>query len=111
MIDFKENFDVILWWSEKNDLYKKLSRMTADLLSLQPSGNASERTVSFSLGGMSISKSRTSLHTESARELMCLKSWNNNFPLSTTDSSVTWTKLSYDCLNGVKKSIFIEDGV
>ena len=77
VIDYEENFDVILWWSGKTDIYKKLSRMAADFLSLQPSSTASERT--FSLGGMTISKNRTSLHTESARELMCLKSWNTCF--------------------------------
>jgi hypothetical protein len=40
-IDYEENFDVILWWSVKTDLYKKLARMSADFLSLQPSSTAS----------------------------------------------------------------------
>ena len=73
LIDYEEKFDRLSGgrWSGETDIYKNLSRMEADFLSLQLRSTASVRT--FSLGDMTISKNRTSLHTESGRELMCFK--------------------------------------
>jgi hypothetical protein len=34
VMDYEENFDAILWWSGKTYIYKKLSRMAPDFLSL-----------------------------------------------------------------------------
>ena len=56
---------------------------------------------SFSVGGQTISKDRCNLHTETARELMCVKSWIK-FKFEKSDLwkkyiiKSLWKKLLYD---------------
>ena len=60
----------IIDWSFQEPKYDQLKRMAYDFLTIQP---PSER--SFSVGGSAVTSLRTNLHSESVRELMCLRSW------------------------------------
>ncbi len=67
------NYDILQWWKLSKETYPVLAKMAKDYLAIMPASVASER--SFSVGGQTISKDRCNLHTETARELMCVKSW------------------------------------
>ena len=69
-------FDLVKWWGDNQSKYKILSKRARDYLSIMPTSAPSER--AFSAGGLEVSKLRCSLHPESVRQLVCLKSWNNN---------------------------------
>ena len=69
-------FDLVQWWGENQTKYKILSKIARDFLSIMPTSAPSER--AFSAGGLEVTKLRCSLHPESVRQLVCLKSWNNN---------------------------------
>jgi hypothetical protein len=67
------NYDILQWLKLSKETHPVLARMEKDYLSIIPASVASER--SFSVGGQKISKDRCNSHTETARELMCVKSW------------------------------------
>ena len=69
-------FDVVAWWGANQSKYKVLSRVARDYLSIMPTSAPSER--AFSAGGLEVTKLRCSLHPETVRQLVCLKSWNKN---------------------------------
>ena len=72
-----EKFDSVTWWFENKKDFPVLSRIAKDYLSIMPTSIPSERT--FSQSGLTVTKSRSSLHSETVRELVCLKSWNKLF--------------------------------
>lgn len=73
-LEFHDDFDMIIWWSNMKNNYPILWRIAFDYSLIIPTSVASER--SFSIGGMMVSPERNRLHPETIREIMCLKSWN-----------------------------------
>ena len=73
-IQFVKHFDILCWWNERKTNFPILHKLANNYLSIQPTSVPSER--SFSLSGLIITKLRNRLHPETARWLMCLKSWN-----------------------------------
>ena len=61
----------------KKTPWEILSKIAKDYLSIMPTSVPSERT--FSQSDLTVTKSRSSLHSETVRELVCLKSWNKLF--------------------------------
>ena len=73
-IDAESAGDPLVWWKENQNTYPVLSRIAIDYLALAPTSVSSER--SFSKAGLNVTKTRSSLHSQTVRELICLKSWN-----------------------------------
>ncbi len=71
--DINENFDPVKWWSERQNKSPILCKIAKDYLAMMVTSVPSERT--FSQGGLTVTKSRTQLHSQTVRELICLKSW------------------------------------
>ncbi|KAK1434506.1 hypothetical protein QVD17_00249 [Tagetes erecta] len=65
------NFDIMGWWKEREDMFPVLSVMARDVLSVQASIVASES--AFSLSGRVLSTRRTRLTPESLEMCICLK--------------------------------------
>jgi len=53
-----------------------LSKIAKDFLSSMPTSVPSER--AFSIAGLTIDKKRQRMHSNTAQELLCLKSWLAN---------------------------------
>ena len=71
---FNKSYNIIEWWKENVSEFPILSRVAMDFLTIMPSSVSSER--SFSTAGLTLTKTRNRLHSNTARKLMCLKSWN-----------------------------------
>ncbi|KAL0215583.1 hypothetical protein P9112_007767 [Eukaryota sp. TZLM1-RC] len=65
--------DPYLWWKENVKKYPSLAKIVKDYLVVQPSSASSERL--FSAASQIISKKRTRLNEDTARCLLCLRSW------------------------------------
>ena len=62
------------WWRTNHDLYPSISKIAKKVLSIPSTSAASERV--FSSGGGTITKLRSSLHSDNAADLIFLKgSW------------------------------------
>ncbi len=61
------------YWKENSIRFPILSEMAKDYLSMMPTSVASER--AFSLGGLTITNTRTNLNPNTANESLCLFSW------------------------------------
>jgi len=72
-----ENFNVLNWWSSNSQNYPVLGKLARDHFSIQASSTPSERL--FSGSGNVITDTRNRLSSETARALVCLKSWNLYF--------------------------------
>lgn len=68
-----ENFDVLLWWKNQQDIYPVLSLVARDVLAMQVSTVASES--AFSAGGRVIDPFRSRLDPEMVEALICTKDW------------------------------------
>lgn len=75
-VEFDPKRDIIEWWREKRSVFPALSLVARDYLATQPTSVSSER--AFSSCGHVITDTRTRLHKETVRELMCLKSWKRS---------------------------------
>ena len=71
---FNKSYNIIEWWKENVSEFPILGRVAMDFLTIMPSSVSSER--SFSTAGLTLTKTRNRLHSNTARKLMCLKSWN-----------------------------------
>ncbi|KAL0215539.1 hypothetical protein P9112_007723 [Eukaryota sp. TZLM1-RC] len=65
--------DPYLWWMENVKKYPSLAKIAKDYLVVQPSSASSERL--FSAASQIISKKRARLNEDTARCLLCLRSW------------------------------------
>jgi hypothetical protein len=70
-----QSVNILSWWRENEVTYPLLAKVARDYLSSSATGVASERT--FSIGGLTISKTRARLHPQTVRELLTLKSWKD----------------------------------
>ena len=61
------------WWEDHSKEFPILSAMAKEYLALMPASVSSER--SFSIAELTISDTRSRLHPDTAKELLCLKSW------------------------------------
>lgn len=68
-----QNFDILGWWRAQEGTYPVLSAMARDLLAIPVSTVPSE--AAFSVSGRVVSKSRSSLKSETVEALMCLRDW------------------------------------
>src|SRR5437588_7395835 len=69
----EDQIDPLLWWKAQQHEYPTLSQIARDYLSIQATSVASEQ--AFSIAGKTISEVRNRLDGESARAILCLKSW------------------------------------
>jgi hypothetical protein len=72
----KNDIDPISWWNIQKSEYPILSTIACDYLSVQATSVASEQ--AFSIAGQAISSQRNRLEPETARAILCLKSWIQN---------------------------------
>ena len=70
------NTDPLLWWKEHQNKYPILSSIAKDYLIIQATSVAAEQ--AFSIAGNTITPTRNKLDSETAREILCLKSWIEN---------------------------------
>jgi len=68
-----ENCDPLIWWNSYQKTFPILSAMAKDYLAIQATSVSCEQ--AFSIAGLTISKVRNRLNPETARALLCLKSW------------------------------------
>ena len=68
--------DILQWWKGKKSEFPILSLVARDYLASQSTSVPSER--AFSSSGQIISDTRTRLHKETVRELMCVQSWRKS---------------------------------
>jgi hypothetical protein len=61
------------WWKENSIRFPVLSKMAKDYLAIQAASIYSEKI--FSGGALNVTKLRNALHSNTVRELICLKSW------------------------------------
>jgi len=71
------SFDILNWWNLHSFDFPILAKIARDYLSIQASSSPSERL--FSQAGDIITDDRNRLCPETARALICLKSWNLYF--------------------------------
>jgi len=69
----EDQIDPLTWWKLQQSEYPSLSRVARDYLSIQATSVASEQ--AFSIAGKTISEVRNRLERETARAILCLKSW------------------------------------
>jgi hypothetical protein len=69
----EDRIDPLTWWKLQQSEYPSLSRVARDYLSIQATSVASEQ--AFSIAGKTISEVRNRLEGETARAILCLKSW------------------------------------
>ena len=72
-LPLEDQVDPLLWWQVKQREYPKLSLIARDYLSIQATSVASEQ--AFSIVGQTVSALRNRIEGESARAVLCLKSW------------------------------------
>ena len=65
--------DPLIWWQTHEKNYPVLSQMAKDYLTIQATSVPSERT--FSISGLTISKTRNRLDPETAQAIICMKNW------------------------------------
>lgn len=70
------NTDPLMWWKEHENEYPVLSLIAKDYLIIQATSVAAEQ--AFSIAGNTITQTRNKLDPETAREILCLKSWIEN---------------------------------
>jgi hypothetical protein len=68
-----EDCDPLIWWKSYQKTFPILSAMAKDYLAIQSTSVSCEQ--AFSIAGLTISKVRNRLNPETARALLCLKSW------------------------------------
>lgn len=68
-----QNFDILGWWKAQEGTYPVLALVARDLLTIYVSTVPSEAV--FSVSGHVVSKSRSSLKSETVKALMCLRNW------------------------------------
>ncbi|CAG8569969.1 4636_t:CDS:1 [Cetraspora pellucida] len=68
-----ENYDPLEWWKVYKIQFPVLSAMAHDYLTIQATSVPCEQV--FSITGLTISKVHNRLDPETARALLCLKSW------------------------------------
>jgi hypothetical protein len=70
------NIDPLQWWNIQKSEYPILNNIARDFLSVQATSVASEQ--AFSIAGQVISPQRNRLDPQTARAILCLKSWMQN---------------------------------
>lgn len=65
----------LMWWCTYKKTFPSLSDMAKDYLAVQSTSVPCEQ--SFSVAGLTITKSRNRLDPETSRALLCLKSWTS----------------------------------
>ena len=65
---------LLSFWKENSKNFPTLSLIAKDYLSIMPTSVSSER--AFSLAGLTVKKTRSRLHPDTAKELLCSQSWN-----------------------------------
>ena len=70
------NADPLIWWKEHENDYPVLSSIAKDYLIIQATSVAAEQ--AFSIAGNAITQTRNKLDPETARAILCLKSWIEN---------------------------------
>jgi hypothetical protein len=70
------NTDPLIWWKEHQNEYPVLSLIAKDYLIIQATSVAAEQ--AFSVAGNTITQTRNKLDPETARTILCLKSWIEN---------------------------------
>jgi hypothetical protein len=70
------NIDPVMWWKEHQDEYPVLSLIAKDYLIIQATSVAAEQ--AFSVAGNTISQTRNKLDPDTAKAILCLKSWIEN---------------------------------
>ena len=75
-IGFSKDANILNWWQENSKDFPVLANVARDFLSMMPTSVSSERV--FSIGGMTVTKNRTKLHSNTVQELLCLRSWISN---------------------------------
>ncbi|CAG8752843.1 967_t:CDS:2, partial [Cetraspora pellucida] len=72
-IPLLSNVDPLCWWQTQHLEYPTLSIIACDYLPIQATSVASEQ--AFSIAGKTITEERNKLDEETARAILCLKSW------------------------------------
>ena len=72
-IPLLSHVDPLCWWQTQQSEFPILSIIARDYLSIQATSVASEQ--AFSIAGMVISDERNKLEEETARAILCLKTW------------------------------------
>lgn len=72
----EEKVKPLLWWQAHENEYPVLAKMSRDYLSIQATSVACEQ--AFSVAGNTITKTRNRLDPETARSILCAKSWIEN---------------------------------
>jgi hAT family protein/uncharacterized protein DUF4413 len=75
-IRVEEKVKPLLWWQIHENEYPVLAKMSRDYLSIQATSVACEQ--AFSVAGNTITKTRNRLDPETARSILCAKSWIEN---------------------------------
>ena len=70
------NIDPVLWWKEHQNEYPILSLIAKDYLITQSTSVAAEQ--AFLVAGNTITQTRNKLEPETAKAILCLKSWIEN---------------------------------
>lgn len=83
-----ENFDILVWWKEREPQFPILAAMTRDLLSVQASTVASES--AFFVSGRILSTRRTRLNPTSLEMTICLKNYLDAAERIQDKSSLEW---------------------
>ena len=74
IVSIDYDLDPLGWWKTNHHLYPSISKIAKKVLSIPSTSAASERV--FSSGGRTITKLRSSLHSDNAADLIFLKgSW------------------------------------
>ncbi|CAG8847892.1 23123_t:CDS:1, partial [Racocetra persica] len=72
LLPLEDNSDPLVWWQAQKE-YPILCLIARDYLAIQATSVASEQV--FSIAGLTISTTRARLEDESAKAILCLKSW------------------------------------
>ena len=72
VMPLEDQIDLLLWWRAQCE-YPTLSQIARDYLSIQATSVALEQ--AFSIAGQTISEVKNRLDGETARVILCLKSW------------------------------------
>jgi hypothetical protein len=73
-----DDTNILSYWKANSIRFPNLSLMAKDYLSMMPTSVSSER--AFSLAGLTITSTRSSLNPNTANETICLSSWLKTFP-------------------------------
>jgi inhibitor of KinA sporulation pathway (predicted exonuclease) len=82
------NIDPLSWWKVHQKEYPILSLMAKDFLIIQSTSVPSEQ--AFSIANNTITQTRNRLDPETAREILCLKSWiENKLGINTNNEEIS----------------------